>query len=151
MLFKKAWYADSFNLQNISIYHNISDSITTYEWVVIQVLAAYVKSIEDHGYILHFGQSSFTGFLPKHSFAGKIYLNFFAYICQFTLCKMVKLSFGFYLLFLFCVWIPEDGRSDGIKAGQLLQGAARSVDKGRKVIYMSYDPDMVSKYVVCSL
>ncbi|KAM2436860.1 hypothetical protein ACFX1W_014035 [Malus domestica] len=30
------------------------------------VLTAYVKSIEDHGYILHFGLSSFTGFLPKH-------------------------------------------------------------------------------------
>ncbi|KAF6168945.1 hypothetical protein GIB67_038442 [Kingdonia uniflora] len=29
------------------------------------VLTAYVKSIEDHGYILHFGSSSFTGFLPR--------------------------------------------------------------------------------------
>ncbi|CAB4286937.1 unnamed protein product [Prunus armeniaca] len=31
------------------------------------VLTAYVKSIEDHGYMLHFGLSSFTGFLPKNS------------------------------------------------------------------------------------
>lgn len=31
-----------------------------------QILAAYVKSIEDHGYILHFGLPSFTGFLPKN-------------------------------------------------------------------------------------
>ncbi|CAI0406524.1 unnamed protein product [Linum tenue] len=31
------------------------------------VLAAYVKSVEDHGYILHFGVPSFTGFLPKKS------------------------------------------------------------------------------------
>ncbi|CAN1306960.1 rRNA biogenesis protein RRP5 [Linum perenne] len=31
------------------------------------VLTAYVKSIEDHGYILHFGVPSFTGFLPKSS------------------------------------------------------------------------------------
>ncbi|OMO68743.1 hypothetical protein COLO4_29434 [Corchorus olitorius] len=29
------------------------------------VLTGNVKSIEDHGYILHFGLSSFTGFLPK--------------------------------------------------------------------------------------
>ncbi|KAL2923175.1 rRNA biogenesis protein RRP5 [Bienertia sinuspersici] len=29
------------------------------------VLTANVKSIEDHGYILHFGVPSFTGFLPK--------------------------------------------------------------------------------------
>ncbi|CAK9319362.1 unnamed protein product [Citrullus colocynthis] len=29
------------------------------------VLTSYVKSIEDHGYILHFGLTSFTGFLPK--------------------------------------------------------------------------------------
>ncbi|GMH18742.1 hypothetical protein Nepgr_020583 [Nepenthes gracilis] len=29
------------------------------------VLTAYVKSVEDHGYILHFGLSSFTGFLPR--------------------------------------------------------------------------------------
>uniref|UniRef100_A0A5B7AEH9 rRNA biogenesis protein RRP5 n=1 Tax=Davidia involucrata TaxID=16924 RepID=A0A5B7AEH9_DAVIN len=31
------------------------------------VLTAYVKSIEDHGYILHFGLPSFTGFMPKNS------------------------------------------------------------------------------------
>lgn len=31
------------------------------------VITAYVKSIEDHGYILHFGLSSFSGFLPKKS------------------------------------------------------------------------------------
>ena len=36
-----------------------------------QVLTGYVKSIEDHGYILHFGLSSFTGFLPKDGKAGK--------------------------------------------------------------------------------
>ncbi|XP_057982836.1 rRNA biogenesis protein RRP5 [Malania oleifera] len=31
------------------------------------VVSAYVKSIEDHGYILHFGLPSFTGFCPKDS------------------------------------------------------------------------------------
>nr|BAC79783.2 putative pre-rRNA processing protein RRP5 [Oryza sativa Japonica Group]BAD31015.1 putative pre-rRNA processing protein RRP5 [Oryza sativa Japonica Group] len=30
-----------------------------------KVLTAQVKSIEDHGYILHFGVSSFSGFMPK--------------------------------------------------------------------------------------
>ncbi|WOL03965.1 rRNA biogenesis protein RRP5 [Canna indica] len=42
------------------------------------VLNAQVKSVEDHGYILYFGVSSFTGFLPRserddgHTTAGKI-------------------------------------------------------------------------------
>ncbi|XP_065857406.1 rRNA biogenesis protein RRP5-like [Euphorbia lathyris] len=31
------------------------------------VLTAYVKSIEDHGYMLHFGLPSLKGFLPKNS------------------------------------------------------------------------------------
>lgn len=31
------------------------------------VLSAYVKSIEDHGFILHFGCPYFTGFMSKHS------------------------------------------------------------------------------------
>ncbi|KAF9598481.1 hypothetical protein IFM89_027915, partial [Coptis chinensis] len=31
------------------------------------VLTAYVKSIEDHGYILQFGLSSFSGFLPRRN------------------------------------------------------------------------------------
>lgn len=38
--------------------------------VCLQVLTAYVKSIEDHGYILHFGLPSFTGFLPRNNLAG---------------------------------------------------------------------------------
>lgn len=77
------------------------------------VLSAYVKSIEDHGYILHFGQTSFMGFLPKDSLS--------------------------------------DGRSDRVKTGQLLQGVVRSIDKGRKVLYMSSDPDTVSKCVTKDL
>ncbi|XP_058758623.1 rRNA biogenesis protein RRP5-like [Vicia villosa] len=36
------------------------------------VLAAYVKSIEDHGFILHFGLPSFTGFLPKEGWNGEV-------------------------------------------------------------------------------
>ncbi|KAG6700889.1 hypothetical protein I3842_08G135300 [Carya illinoinensis] len=35
------------------------------------VLTAYVKSIQDHGYILHFGLPSFTGFLLKNDQAAR--------------------------------------------------------------------------------
>ncbi|PNX78199.1 protein RRP5, partial [Trifolium pratense] len=40
--------------------------------LLIAVLAAYVKSIEDHGFILHFGVPSFTGFLPKEGWNGEV-------------------------------------------------------------------------------
>ncbi|XP_027934864.1 rRNA biogenesis protein RRP5 isoform X1 [Vigna unguiculata] len=73
------------------------------------VLAAYVKSIEDHGYILHFGVSSFTGFLPKDS--------------------------------------STEGFGGEVKIGNLLQGLVRSIDKVRKVVYLSSDPDTMSKSV----
>ncbi|XP_004303371.1 PREDICTED: protein RRP5 homolog [Fragaria vesca subsp. vesca] len=77
------------------------------------VLTAYVKSIEDHGYILHFGLSSFTGFLPKNSQAGN---------------KEVQVS-----------------------SGQLLQAAVRRVDKIRKVVHMSSDPEIMSMCVTKDL
>ncbi|PON46626.1 Polyribonucleotide nucleotidyltransferase [Parasponia andersonii] len=72
------------------------------------VLTAYVKSIEDHGYILHFGLPSFTGFLPKNS--------------QIA-CPDIE-----------------------INTGQLLQGIVTRIDRTRKVLYLSSDPDTVSKY-----
>ncbi|KAF5188525.1 rRNA biogenesis protein RRP5 [Thalictrum thalictroides] len=72
------------------------------------VLTAYVKSIEDHGYILHFGLPSFSGFLPRKS---------------------------------------KDGFEMKVNAGQLLQGVVRSIDKARRVVHMSSDPDIVSKCV----
>ncbi|KAG8367979.1 hypothetical protein BUALT_Bualt16G0128900 [Buddleja alternifolia] len=31
------------------------------------VLSAYMKSIEDHGFMLHFGLPNFAGFMPKHN------------------------------------------------------------------------------------
>ncbi|KAK7354984.1 hypothetical protein VNO80_14229 [Phaseolus coccineus] len=71
------------------------------------VLAAYVKSIEDHGYILHFGVSSFMGFLPKDS--------------------------------------STEGSGGEVKIGKLLQGLVKSIDKVRKVVYLSSDPDTISK------
>ncbi|KAG1347685.1 putative rRNA biogenesis protein RRP5 [Cocos nucifera] len=37
------------------------------------VLNAQIKSIEDHGYILYFGVSSFTGFLPKSEQDGGVF------------------------------------------------------------------------------
>lgn len=71
------------------------------------VLTAYVKSIEDHGFILHFGLSSFMGFLPKNSKA--------------------------------------ESRDSEVKTGQFLQGVVTRIDKTRKVVYLSSDPDTVSK------
>ncbi|KAL7134052.1 hypothetical protein ABFS83_11G001300 [Erythranthe nasuta] len=71
------------------------------------VLSAYVKSIEDHGFILHFGLSAFEGFMPKHNQS-----------------EMRK-----------------------IEVGQFLQGTVKSVERARKVVHLSSDPDMVSKSV----
>ncbi|KAK3020344.1 hypothetical protein RJ639_045328 [Escallonia herrerae] len=78
-----------------------------------EVLSAYVKSIEDHGYMLHFGLPSFTGFMPRNSHSGS--------------------------------------RDVDVNIGQLLQGVVKNVDKTRKVVYLSYDPDMVSKCVTKDL
>ncbi|GMP96859.1 hypothetical protein CsSME_00045323 [Camellia sinensis var. sinensis] len=77
------------------------------------VITAYVKSIEDHGYILHFGLPSFTGFMSKNSQA--------------------------------------ESREIRVNIGQLLQGVVKSVDKTRKVVYLSSDPDVVSKCVTKEL
>ncbi|XP_057422928.1 rRNA biogenesis protein RRP5 [Lotus japonicus] len=74
------------------------------------ILAAYVKSIEDHGYILHFGLSSFTGFLPKNI-------------------------------------SNNEGHGSEVKMGQHLQVVVRSIDKNRKLVYLSSDPDTMSKSV----
>lgn len=49
---------------------NVEDSLFLFPYDV-QVLSAYVKSIEDHGYILNFGLDSFTGFMPKSNQSGK--------------------------------------------------------------------------------
>ncbi|GMP97192.1 hypothetical protein CsSME_00045548 [Camellia sinensis var. sinensis] len=77
------------------------------------VITAYVKSIEDHGYILHFGLPSFTGFMSKNSQA--------------------------------------ESREIRVNIGQLLQGVVKSVNKTRKVVYLSSDADMVSKCVTKEL
>ncbi|OVA06347.1 Ribosomal protein S1 [Macleaya cordata] len=76
------------------------------------VLMAYVKSIEDHGYILHFGSSSFTGFLARKN---------------------------------------KDGGEIKGNAGQLLQGVVKSIDKARRVVHLSSDPDTISKCVTKDL
>ncbi|XP_022156044.1 rRNA biogenesis protein RRP5 isoform X2 [Momordica charantia] len=76
------------------------------------VLTSYVKSIEDHGYILHFGLNSFTGFLPKTS---------------------------------------QSGPGNDVQVGQLLQCVIRSIDKTRKVVYLSSDQDIVSRCVAKDL
>ncbi|CAL5439115.1 unnamed protein product [Camellia sinensis] len=77
------------------------------------VITAYVKSIEDHDYILHFGLPSFTGFMSKNSQA--------------------------------------ESREIRVNIGQLLQGVVKSVNKTRKVVYLSSDADMVSKCVTKEL
>ncbi|GAB2295441.1 hypothetical protein Dimus_029608 [Dionaea muscipula] len=76
-------------------------------------LTGYVKSIEDHGYILDFGLPSFSGFLPKIS--------------------------------------QEDGREIKVNARQLVQGVVRSIDRGRKVVHLCSDADVVSKCVTKDL
>ncbi|KAL3625500.1 hypothetical protein CASFOL_030954 [Castilleja foliolosa] len=77
------------------------------------VLSAYVNSIEDHGFILHFGLSSFAGFMPKDNQSG--------------------------------------GRTNKVSMGQLLQGIVKRVDRTRKVVHLSSDPDMISKCVTKEL
>ncbi|KAE9465295.1 hypothetical protein C3L33_02796, partial [Rhododendron williamsianum] len=77
------------------------------------VLTSYVKSIEDHGYILHFGSPSFSGFMPNSSQA--------------------------------------ESRAISIRTGHLLQGVVKSIDKTRKVVYLTSDPDTVSKCVTKEL
>ncbi|XP_060194089.1 rRNA biogenesis protein RRP5 isoform X2 [Lycium barbarum] len=75
------------------------------------ILSAYVKSMEDHGYIIHFGLPSFSGFMPKES-------------------ENVEVK---------------------IRSGQLVQGVVKSIDRTRKVVYLSSDPDAVSKCVTKDL
>ncbi|KAG5552270.1 hypothetical protein RHGRI_010375 [Rhododendron griersonianum] len=77
------------------------------------VLTSYVKSIEDHGYILHFGSPSFSGFMPNSSQA--------------------------------------ESRAISIRTGHLLQGVVKSIDKTRKIVYLTSDPDTVSKCVTKEL
>ncbi|XWS66505.1 hypothetical protein CRYUN_Cryun05aG0205500 [Craigia yunnanensis] len=77
------------------------------------VLTGYVKSIEDHGYILHFGLSSFMGFLPKDDQAESMDIE--------------------------------------VRTGQFLEGVNRRINKTCKVVYLSSDPDTVSKSVTKDL
>ncbi|KAL6563943.1 hypothetical protein OROHE_005183 [Orobanche hederae] len=85
-------------------------------WDTIQegmVLSAYVKSIEDHGYILHFGLPSFAGFMPKDN--------------------------------------QSESRNIKVSMSQLLQGIVKRLDRTRKVVHLSSDPDMISKCVTKEL
>ncbi|AAG51058.1 rRNA biogenesis protein, putative, 3' partial; 75505-85642, partial [Arabidopsis thaliana] len=70
------------------------------------VFSANVKSIEDHGSILHFGLPSITGFIE----------------------------------------ISDDGNQEsGMKTGQLIQGVVTKIDRDRKIVHLSSDPDSVAK------
>lgn len=44
--------------------------------------------------------------------------------------------------------ISADAGESKVTAGQLVQGVVKSIDKVRKVVYLSSDKDMVSKSVV---
>ena len=44
--------------------------------------------------------------------------------------------------------MPAEGQGNEVKIGQLIQGLVRSIDKVRKVVYLSSDPDTMSKSVV---
>ncbi|KAL0900332.1 hypothetical protein Bca101_084293 [Brassica carinata] len=74
------------------------------------VVTANVKSVEDHGYILHFGLPSITGFIKK----------------------------------------SKDGNQE-LKTGQLIQGVVTNIDKERKIVSLSSDPDSVAKCVTKDL
>ncbi|WZY95790.1 rRNA biogenesis protein RRP5 [Brassica napus] len=74
------------------------------------VVTASVKSVEDHGYILHFGLPSITGFIKK----------------------------------------SNDGNQE-LKTGQLIQGVVTNIDKERKIVSLSADPDSVAKSVTKDL
>ncbi|KAF8085254.1 hypothetical protein N665_0674s0019 [Sinapis alba] len=74
------------------------------------VVTANVKSVEDHGYILHFGMPSITGFIKK----------------------------------------SNDGNQE-LKTGQLIQGVVTNIDKERKIVRLSSDPDLVAKCVTKDL
>ncbi|KFK38561.1 hypothetical protein AALP_AA3G129700 [Arabis alpina] len=76
------------------------------------VFTANVKSVEDHGYILHFGLPSVTGFIE----------------------------------------ISNDGNQEsGKKTGQLIQGVVTKIDRERKIVHLSSDPDSVAKCVTKDL
>lgn len=44
-----------------------------------------------------------------------------------------------------------EGWGGEVKIGKLLQGLVRTIDKVRKVVYLSSDPDTITKSVVCFL
>uniref|UniRef100_A0A2N9FN48 S1 motif domain-containing protein n=1 Tax=Fagus sylvatica TaxID=28930 RepID=A0A2N9FN48_FAGSY len=104
------------------------------------VLTAYVKSIQDHGYILHFGLPSFTGFLLKNDQAA----HFVGPLTVQTLVSEVVVMLEFAISF--CV----TGQIE-VKIGQLLQGVVGRIDKVRQVIYLDCDLDTVSKCVTKDL
>lgn len=47
--------------------------------------------------------------------------------------------------------MPAEGLGGEVKLGQHVQGLVKSIDKVRKVVYLSSDPDTMSKSVVCFL
>ncbi|CAK9145935.1 unnamed protein product [Ilex paraguariensis] len=109
-----SYILDTSEFDVVYFIHELSDVLCmSYILDTSEVLSAYVKSIEDHGYIMHFGLPSFTGFMAKNS--------------------------------------QSDGKDIKANTGQLLQGVVKSVDRTRKVVYLSSNPDMASKCVTKDL
>lgn len=59
------------------------------------------------------------------------------------------ICFGIHGMFILHL-IFSEGSNIKTRVGQLLQGVVKSVDKTRKVVHLSSDPDLISKSVVCS-
>lgn len=65
-------------------------------------------------------------------------------------CCISCLGFCTFLSIVFFSVLAES-RAISIRTGHLLQGVVKSIDKTRKVVYLTSDPDTVSKCVVCLL
>jgi len=79
------------------------------------------------------------GFLPKDSSTGKIKSTAVNFIIFSGMTEPNSL-YGF---------LPHaEGPGGEVKIGKLLQGLVRSIDKVRKVVYLSSDPDTISKSLV---
>ncbi|KAI3684062.1 hypothetical protein L2E82_49964 [Cichorium intybus] len=54
-------------VENFSTNHYVIAICESHFYCFFLVVSSYVKSIEDHGYMLRFGVNSFTGFMQKNS------------------------------------------------------------------------------------
>ncbi|KAH9602114.1 hypothetical protein KSS87_015915 [Heliosperma pusillum] len=126
------------------------------------VMSAYVKSIEDHGYILDFGMPSFTGFMPQQGDKGKGIKSPLQITHQHFRAATPLTQTWANSMVVFSSelagdpasrwqWCRSDANKDKVLVGQLVQGVVKNVDKTRKVIYLTSDTSLVSKCVTKDL